>query len=66
MYEKQIELILDDMGIKMYGWFQLNGFPIEKVDEQIHLYCNIIKPEHQDIADAFEELVTIEDRPEIL
>ena len=26
-----IELILDDMGIKMYGWFQVNEFPIETV-----------------------------------
>ena len=33
-YKKRIlapvDLVLDDMGIKMYGWFQVNELPIEK------------------------------------
>ena len=62
-----IELILDDVGIKMYGWFQLNGFPVEKVDDTtLHLYCNVILPQHQAIVDGFGEAVTIEDRPQVL
>jgi len=61
-----IELILDDTGIKMYGWFQLNSFPVEKVGDQVHLYCNVILPQHQAIVDELGEVVTVEDRPEIL
>jgi len=62
-----IELILDDMGIKMHGWFQLNNFPVEKVDDTtVHLYCNVILPQHQAIVDALGEIVTVEDRPQIL
>ena len=62
-----IELILDDVGIKMYGWFQLNGFPVEKVDDTtVHLYCNVILPQHQAIVDGLGEAVTVEDRPQIL
>ena len=62
-----IELILDDVGIKMYGWFQLNGFPVEKVDDTtVHLYCNVILPQHQTIVDELGESVTVEDRPETL
>jgi len=58
-----IELILDDIGIKMYGWFQLNGFPILKLGENVNLYCNTILPEHQSIVDQLQGVITIEDRP---
>ncbi len=62
-----IELILDDVGIKMYGWFQLNSFPVEKVGEDtVHLYCNVILPQHQAIVDELGEVVTVEDKPEVL
>ena len=61
-----IELIMDDVGIKMYGWFQLNGFPVEKIDNYVHLYCNVTLPEHQAIIDELGEMITVEDRPEIL
>ena len=62
-----IALVLDDIGIKMYGWFQLNGFPVDKSDEEtVHLYCNTILEEHQDIVQALGESIYIEDRPEIL
>jgi hypothetical protein len=58
-----IELIFDDNGIKMYGWFQLNNFPILKIDNYLYLYCNTILPEHQAIVDGFAGLITIEDMP---
>lgn len=58
-----IELIFDDNGIKMYGWFNINNFPIVKIDSTLHLYCNTILPEHQAIVDGFSGLITIEDRP---
>lgn len=62
-----LELALDDTGAKIAIWFQLNGFPIEKIDDStVHLYCNVILPQHQTIVDGFGELVTIEDRPQIL
>ena len=61
-----VELIMDDVGIKMYGWFQLNGFPVEKVDNYVHLYCNVIREDHQEIVNQLEEQLFIEDIPEIL
>lgn len=65
-YAKRIiapqELIFDDNGIKMYGWFNIQGFPILKINTSLHLYCNTILPEHQAIVDSFGGLLTIEDR----
>jgi hypothetical protein len=57
------ELIFDDNGIKMYGWFNIQGFPIIKIGVQLHLYCNVILPEHQAMVDSFGGALTIEDRP---
>ena len=66
-YAKRIiapqELIFDDNGIKMYGWFNIQGFPIIKIETQLHLYCNVILPEHQAIVDSFGGLLIIQDRP---
>lgn len=66
-YAKRIiapqELIFDDNGIKMYGWFNIQGFPILKIGTYLHLYCNVILPEHQAIVDAYGGLLIIEDRP---
>ncbi len=62
-----IQLAMHDVGAKMYVWFQLMGFPVERADEQtVHLYCNTILPEHQSIVDELGDAVTIEERPEIL
>jgi hypothetical protein len=58
-----IELILDDIGIKMYGWFQLNNFPIIKMGQSVNLYCNTILPEHQEIVNQLQGIIIIEDRP---
>lgn len=58
-----IELILDDLGIKMYGWFQLNKLPILKLGTAVHLYCNEILPEHQAIVDQLQGIIVIENRP---
>ena len=58
-----INLILDDVGIKMYGWFQLNQLPILKLGTSVHLYCNEILPEHQAIVDQLQGIIVVEDRP---
>ena len=59
-----IDLILDDVGIKMYGWFQINGFPVVKVDDTtVHLYCNTILSHHQSIVDGLSGAIYIEDSP---
>ena len=58
-----IQLIMEDVGIKMYGWFQINSFPIENKGSVLHLYCNVILAEHQSAIDYFQGLITIEDRP---
>ena len=66
-YAKRIvapkDLILDDIGIKMYGWFQLNGFPIVTKATNVYLYCNTILPQHQAIVDQLQGVITIENRP---
>lgn len=58
-----IQLILDDIGIKMYGWFQLNQLPILKIGTAVYLYCNEILPEHQAIVDQLQGIIVIETRP---
>lgn len=59
-----VELIMQDIGIKMYGWFQLNNLPVEKVNGGVHLYCNEILTSHQSIIDGLEGVITIEEYPE--
>ncbi len=58
-----INLIMDDYGIKMYGWFSINNLPIVTVDTTVYLYCNVILPEHQAIIDLYQGVITIQDRP---
>ncbi len=59
-----LEMAMDDIGAKMFIWFQLNGFPIEKVDDTtVHLYCNVILPQHQTIVDELSGVIHIEDTP---
>lgn len=58
-----ISLIMDDVGVKMYNWFQINKFPILKFGNSVHLYCNVILPEHQTIVDSLQGVIVIEDRP---
>ena len=58
-----IQLIMEDIGIKMFGWFQVNNFPIVSKGNELHLYCNTILPEHQSAIDYFQGLITVEDRP---
>jgi hypothetical protein len=58
-----IELIMDDIGIKMYGWFQVNKFTIVRKLPHVRLYCNTILPEHQSILDSLQGVVFVENRP---
>jgi hypothetical protein len=49
-------LVFDDMGAKMFAWFQLNDLPVHSRDKQTScLYCNEILPEHQTLIAAFEQ-----------
>jgi hypothetical protein len=58
------QLLFDDIGIKMYGWFQLNNLPVELIDDTyIYLWCNEILPEHQAIVDNLQGVIVIQDRP---
>lgn len=59
-----ISLIMDDTGIKMYGWFNLNNLPVVNKNNTIYLYCNVILPEHQAIVDSYQGIITIENKPE--
>lgn len=67
LYAKRIvapvDLILDDIGIKMYGWFQINNLPILKLGTSVNLYCNEILPQHQAIVDQLQGLIIVENRP---
>lgn len=58
-----IDLIMTDTGIKMYGWFQVTGLPVITKGTNVYLYCNVILPEHQQIVDSLQGVITIEDRP---
>lgn len=59
-----MQIVLSEIGIKMYGWFSLNMFPMVNTgDGMIHLYCNVILEEHQDIIDELGGIITIENRP---
>jgi hypothetical protein len=58
-----ISLIMDDIGVKMYGWFQINGLPTVTRNNNVYLYCNTILPEHQQVVDNLQGIITIEDRP---
>jgi hypothetical protein len=58
------QLVLDDIGIKMLGWFQINNFPFESKDNTVELYCNVILEEHQQIIESLQGLITIQDRPQ--
>jgi hypothetical protein len=66
-YAKRIvapmELIMNDIGIKMYGWFQINGFPVVNKQPLVHLYCNVILAAHKSVIDSLHGYITIEDRP---
>lgn len=62
-----IELIMDDIGIKMYGWFNINKLPVEKVGESVvHLYCNTILPQHQAVIAYLGGVITIEKLSDLL
>ncbi len=56
-------LVMDDVGVKMLGWWQIMGFPIEREGDNVHLYCNQILPQHQAVVDSLQGVITIEDRP---
>lgn len=58
-----ISLIMDDTGVKMYNWFQINSLPILKFGDNVELYCNVILPEHQTIVDSLQNVITVETRP---
>lgn len=58
-----IQLVMDDFGIKMYGWFQLKGLPVINKNDIIYLYCTEILPEHQSIVNAYAGIITIENKP---
>jgi hypothetical protein len=57
-------LVMEDIGVKMLGWWQIMGYPINRKGDNVELYCNVIKPEHQHIVDSLQGVITIEDRPE--
>jgi len=54
-------MIMEDIGIKMFGWFQLNNLPVVVVNNTVYLYCNTILPEHSTVISSLEGLITIED-----
>lgn len=59
-----IQLIMDDIGIKMYGWFNVNKLPVVNPGNgYVHLYCNEILPAHTAIIESLQGVITIENRP---
>lgn len=58
-----LQLIMDDIGIKMYGWFQINKLTIVRKLPNVRLYCNSILPEHQAVVDNLQGLIVVQSRP---
>ena len=56
-------LVMEDIGIKMLGWWQIMGYPFEREGDNVHLYCNQILPQHQAIVDQLAGVITIENKP---
>ena len=54
-------LIMDNNGIKMYGWFSLNKLPITTKDDKVRMYCNVILPQHQALIASFGNLISVEE-----
>lgn len=67
-YSKRIvapaDMIMDDIGIKFFGWFQLQGLPVVLETTNAHLYCNVILPQHQAIVDSMTG-ITVETNPSL-
>lgn len=57
-----IDLVMDNIGPKFFGWFQLKGLPVVVKNNDVYLYCNVILPQHQPILESLTG-VTVEDRP---
>lgn len=68
--EYQKRLVIDESVIfspdytQFYIFLQLEGFPIEKREDKILVWLNIIKPEHQGVVDYLisENLLTLEEK----
>jgi hypothetical protein len=58
-----IELIMQDVGVKMYSWFKINDLPVVNKDGLVYLYCNVILAEHQQVVDSLGDVITIESMP---
>lgn len=56
-------LVFDNSGSKLFNWFKLINLPIVRIGDFSYIYCNEIRPEHQDFVLSFGSLITIEDRP---
>lgn len=58
-------LTIHDVGIAMFVHFSIEGLPIVKIgDDLIHIYCNEIMPQHQELIEQFQGIITIENRDE--
>jgi len=66
-YSKRIiapaTLVMEDIGIKMLGWWQVSGLLYESDGELVELYCNVILPQHEAIVDQLAGVITIENKP---
>lgn len=60
------QLIFTSTGIGMKVWFDLNGLPVILKGEFVHLYCNTILQEHQDILVMYQDQIEIEHISELL
>lgn len=43
-------------------WLLFSGFPIEKIGDNVHIYCYDVEPETQTLIDSLNGVVTIEKR----
>jgi hypothetical protein len=56
-----VQLVMQYPAIE--AWFRINDLPIIRVESTLYCYCNVILPEHQQLVDALQGIVSIENRP---
>ena len=46
-------------------WFRINDLPIIRIEGLLYCYCNLILPTHQQLVDATQGIVTVQDIPTV-
>jgi hypothetical protein len=61
-----IQLVLDDFGVKMKGWFELKGLPVVATETTVQLWCAEVQPQFQETVEGLvkQGVIQVDKRPE--